>query len=305
MSPTRDDERLDAASSETDAIATVLEPKARDVGGFTVGRLLPSAQRRAVGPFVFLDHMGPVSFAPGSGFDVPPHPHIGLSTVTYLFEGEGVHRDSLGNAQAIRPGEVNLMTAGRGIVHSERLDPELRARGIAFHGVQFWLGLPAEREQDAPTFEHHPEASLPPIAPAPAVHGRVLLGAAFGATSPILHPSRPVLVDLHLDRGASVDLPEGVDDLAVFVATGSFQLAGSAPDQGRLAVLRPRTRAHLAAATAGRVLVLGGPPVGHRFMDWNFVSSSREAISRARADWKAQTFPKIPGDDVEFVPLPT
>ncbi|HEX8115321.1 MAG TPA: pirin family protein, partial [Kofleriaceae bacterium] len=189
------------------AIDLVIEARPRDVGTITVARVLPSPRRHMVGPFVFLDHLGPVTLAPGVGFDVRPHPHIGLSTVTYFLAGENVHRDSLGTVQTNRPGDLNLRTAGRGIVHSERADPAFRAAGGAMHGVQIWLALPDAHEDDEPSFEHHPAATLPAIAPADGVRGRVLLGAAFDARSPVHHPSDPLLVDLELAAGAALDVP--------------------------------------------------------------------------------------------------
>src|SRR5262245_38141231 len=216
--PANEPQCADPADSR--AIDLVIEGRPRDVGTTTVARILPSPKRRMVGPFIFLDHLGPVVLAPGTGFDIRPHPHIGLSTVTYFLEGENVHRDSLGTVQVNRPGDVNLMTAGRGIVHSERADPGFRAAGGAMHGVQIWLALTDEHEDDPPSFEHHPEATLPAIAPAPGARGRVLLGEAFGARSPIRHASEPVLVDLHLDAGASITWPADAAERGVFVIEG-------------------------------------------------------------------------------------
>jgi redox-sensitive bicupin YhaK (pirin superfamily) len=285
------------------AISLVIEGRSRNIGALDVTRVLPARELRAVGPFVFLDHMGPVSFVPGSGFDVPPHPHIGLSTVTYLFEGEGVHRDSLGTVAVVRPGEINLMTAGRGVVHSERSAPERRAQGGAMHGLQLWLGLPTANEEDEPSFEHHGRAALPEVAAAGA-RARVLLGEALGARSPAAHPSRPLLLDVALDAGASFEVDGTGDERAVYVVEGEVAVGRRSFGSLRLLVLA-KGAAVLVARHPSRVVVLGGPPLdGKRFIEWNFVSSSRERIERAKAAWRAQAFPRIPGDDQELVPLP-
>jgi redox-sensitive bicupin YhaK (pirin superfamily) len=339
--PTNDPACVDPACVDPagdPAVDLVIAGRPRGVGSLPVARLLPAAKRHMVGPFIFLDHMGPVVLDPGVGFDVRPHPHIGLSTVTYLFAGENVHRDSLGTVQVNRPGDLNLMTAGRGIVHSERADDGFRASGGAMHGVQIWLALPDAHEDDEPSFAHHPRATLPVIAPAPGVSGRVLFGAAFGARSPIHHPSEPVLVDLELEAGATVELPADVTERAVFVISGELAITSSQAvrttaggarnaderyaddrhaddrhaddryaerlNRDELAVLRAGRPAVLVARDATRALVLGGAPLGPRLIEWNFVASSRERLDRARDAWKAQRFPKIPGDDKEFIPWP-
>jgi hypothetical protein len=289
-----------------DAVDVVVEGKPRPVGSITVARVLPSLQRRAVGPFVFLDHMGPITLAPGVGFDVRPHPHIGLSTVTYFFEGDNVHRDSLGTIAINRPGDVNLMTAGRGIVHSERATPETHANGGVMHGVQIWLALPDANEEDAPSFEHHPAATLPTIAPAAGVTGRVLIGAAFGARSPIRHPSEPLLVDLEVAAGATIELPDAAER-AVFVISGEVQVRDRVITADHLAVMTHGAHATLRATTAARVLLLGGPSPGVRVLDWNFVARSRERLAAARDAWKAHdtaAFPEIPTDHDERIPYP-
>jgi redox-sensitive bicupin YhaK (pirin superfamily) len=293
-----------ADPTDARAIDLVIEGRPRSVGTITVARLLPSPRRRMVGPFSFLDHMGPVSLAPGAGFDVRPHPHIGLSTVTYFLAGENVHRDSLGTVQVNRPGDINLMTAGRGIVHSERADPAFREAGGPMHGVQIWLALPEAHEDDAPSFEHHAESTLPAIAPAPGARGRVLLGQAFGARSPIRHPSDPLLVDLQLDGGASVDISVDVAERAVFVIEGELRVGAETLAANQLAVLcgSPPTRVSTTANT--RAMILGGPALGPRFIEWNFVSSSRDKIAAARDAWKARQFPLIPSDSEEFIPWP-
>jgi redox-sensitive bicupin YhaK (pirin superfamily) len=308
----------------SEAIETVIEARPRPVGTTTVARVLPALRRRTVGPFVFFDHMGPVTLAAGQGFDVPPHPHIGLSTVTYFFAGENVHRDSLGTTRTNRPGDVNVMTAGAGVVHSERADPELRARGGVMHAAQIWLGLPTAHEDDPPSFAHHPAATLPAIAPtsprvtdpagaaasaAPAVRGRVLCGAAWGQTSPIAHPSRPLLVDLELDAGASLELAGASLDpdheRAVLVITGAIAIDDQELATDHLAALHAGAPAVIVARGAARVMLLGGPPLdGPRHLDWNFVSSSKEKLARARDRWRAREFPTIPGDDEERVEYP-
>jgi redox-sensitive bicupin YhaK (pirin superfamily) len=291
-------------STVAGAVELVIEGRPRDVGSLTVARVLPSAKRRMVGPFIFIDHMGPVELAPGVGFDVRPHPHIGLSTVTYLFAGEQVHRDSLGNEQVIRPGDVNLMTAGGGIVHSERATPALRGDGGKMHGAQIWLALPDANEDDQPSFEHHAEAALPAVAPAAGVNGRVLLGSAFGARSPIAHPSAPLLVDLHFDKGASVELPADVSEHGVLVIEGGLQAGNETLAANQLGVLCAQHAVRVTAAAATHAFWLGGPTHAPRFIEWNFVASSRERIERARDRWKARQFPIIPSDDKEFIPWP-
>ncbi len=289
-------------SETAGAVSLVVEARPRPVGSVTVARALPSVKRRAVGPFVFLDHMGPIELAPGAGFDIRPHPHIGLSTVTYFLAGSNVHRDSMGNERVNVPGDVNIMTAGRGVVHSERAEPGFRASGGTMHGLQIWLGLPLDHEDDEPSFEHHPQHTLPAIAPATGVRGRVLLGEAFGAASPIVHPSAPLLVDLELAAGAAVDVAPAVPERAVFVVEGEVEVGGTVLAKDHMGVLGERAR--LIAHTASRVALLGGASLGPRFIEWNFVASSRERIEAAKAAWKAQTFPKIPTDADEFVPLP-
>lgn len=287
-----------------DAVELVIEGRPRDLGNnMVVARILPAAKRRMVGPFIFLDHMGPVTLPPGAGFDVRPHPHIGLSTVTYFLSGENVHRDSLGTVQTNRPLDVNLMTAGRGVVHSERADPAFREAGGMMHGVQIWLALPDAHEDDEPSFEHHPAGTLPAIAPVDGVRGRVLIGTAFGATSPIRHPSAPLLVDLELAAGGRVAIPDGEPERGVFVIDGAIEVAGHACVVNQLAVLAPGPL-ELCAVAASRVMLIGGPPVGSRVIDWNFVASSRERLEQARELWNRQAFPKIPTDHDDYVPYP-
>ena len=278
----------------------VISSRTRDIGGMQVQRLLPSSRRRMIGPFIFLDHMGPITIPRGASADILPHPHIGLSTVTYLLEGENVHRDSLGTRQVVRAGDLNIMTAGRGVVHSERHDRE--APEMTFHGVQIWLALPEANEDDAPSFEHHPAGTLPEL-DEPGVRGRVLIGSAYGVTSPIEHPSRPLLIDLALDRGGCLDLTTEIAERGVYVVAGRVRIDDVEVATDQLAVLQAGA-ARIEGIAASRVIVIGGPAMGKRLIDWNFVASTQDRIDRARQAWRDQTFPKIPGDDQEFVPLP-
>lgn len=288
----------------SEAVDLVITPRSRDLGeGFMVRRILPYAKRRHVGPFVFFDHMGPADFAPGHGLDVRPHPHIGLATVTYLFEGEIMHRDSLGVVQPIRPGDVNWMVAGRGIVHSERTRDELRRSGAALHGIQSWLALPQAHEETAPDFRHHPAASLPEIE-RPGARMRLIAGAAFGAVSPV-HTFAPMFyLDVILDDEAVLPLPEDYEERAVYVAIGMVMLDGERYEAGSMLVLKPDSHPQIVAQGPARLMLLGGAPLdGERHLWWNFVSSSKERIEQAKADWRAGRFAMVPGDP-EFIPLP-
>jgi redox-sensitive bicupin YhaK (pirin superfamily) len=285
-------------------IAAIIEARPRDLGGFTVGRVLPAPTRRHVGPFLFLDHMGPVVHAPGQGMDVRPHPHIGLATVTYLFEGEIHHRDSLGMSEVIRPGEVNWMTAGRGIVHSERTPPEMRARGQKVHGLQLWCSLPAEHEETEPSFQHYGLSDLKSV----ELEGgtaRVVVGSAFGATSDVRTLVPTWLVDLELEVGARLTVPADYAERAAYVVEGEVDVEGDALGERKLGLFAIDREAELCATTKSRVVLLGGAtPDGPRHIEWNFVSSSQGRIEQAKADWRGRRFPSIPGDDVEFIPLP-
>lgn len=293
----------DQLGSMPDSIAQVIEPRSRDLGGFEVRRLLPSAGRRLVGPFIFFDEMGPAVFPAGQGIDVRPHPHIGLATVTYLFEGEIMHRDSLGYHQAIRPGAVNWMTAGRGIVHSERTGDEERAREARIHGIQSWIALPLEQEEAAPAFYHHPADSLPTIEGA-GYAMRLIAGTAFGQTAPVQVFSEMFYLDARLEAGATVPLPADHDERAVYIVEGTVETAGRAFGPGRMVVFEKGAVAEIAAQAASRVMLLGGETLtGKRHLWWNFVASSKERLERAKADWKAGRFPQVPGE-TEFIPLP-
>jgi redox-sensitive bicupin YhaK (pirin superfamily) len=286
------------------AIDLVIPARPRDLGGFAVRRTLPARQRRLVGPFIFWDHMGPMSLEPEHGMDVRPHPHIGLATVTYLFEGEIVHKDTLGSDQAIRPGAVNWMTAGRGIAHSERTGPELRKRGSRVHGIQSWVALPVDHEETEPRFEHHPANTVPETSRDGVVF-RVLAGAAYGLTAPARIASPTFYVEATMPAGARLVLPDEHEERAAYVVEGEVACDGDAIDEGAMAVFLPRAEVALQAQRPSRVMLLGGAPIGGaRHIWWNFVSSSKERIEQAKRDWTEGRFGKIPGDDLEFVPLP-
>jgi hypothetical protein len=282
---------------------TLLKPHARDIGGLEVRRVLPGFPHRMVGPFIFLDHMGPVAFPAGKGIDVRPHPHIGLATVTYLFEGEIVHRDSLGCVQTIAPGDVNWMTAGRGIVHSERTGPELRRKGPRIHGIQTWVALPRASELAEPAFHHHPKAALPRVA-APGVELRVIAGSAFGERSPVAAFAPTLYVSAEMEAGSAFELDGEHEERGVYAVEGDISVAGTSVPPQHLAVLETRSGVEVRAATRARVMLLGGAKAdGERFIWWNFVASSRELIEEAKRRWREQRFPRIPGE-TEFVPLP-
>ena len=285
-------------------IELVIDKRERDLGGFMVGRVLPYAQRRMVGPFIFFDHMGPVDFAPGlsKSADVRPHPHIGLSTVTYLFDGEIMHRDSVGSEQAIRPGEVNWMTAGRGITHSERFE-KARARGDRVHGIQAWVALPREDEETAPSFAHHGPDDLP-LYEEGGLRARLLAGTAFGAKANLKTHSPLFYVHWTLAAGATAQLPAEYPERAAYVVEGKVEVEGQSFGGGRMLVFKPGQPVLFRAATPAVVMLLGGEPVGERFIEWNFVSSSKERIEQAKADWRAGRMKLPDSDHDEFVPLP-
>jgi hypothetical protein len=287
-----------------DAIEQVIVPRARDLGGFSVRRALPAAGRQMVGPFIFFDQMGPAEFLIGTGIDVRPHPHIGLATVTYLFDGEITHRDSLGTALSIRPGELNLMTAGRGIVHSERTSAEERAKGPRLFGIQAWAALPRSHEEAAPTFAHYGAGELPRIS-GEGKTVRLAMGSLYGETSPAAFPHACFYAEAVLAPGATLPLDPDYDERAVFIASGEIDVAGETFAAGRLLVFRPGDRISILALSQARLVVLGGEPMdGPRHIWWNFVSSSKDRIDAAKADWKAKRFEPVPGDAEEFIPLP-
>lgn len=281
----------------------LIKPHVKDIGGFTVRRLLPSHPHKMVGPFIFFDHMGRAEFAPGQGMDVRPHPHIGLATVTYLFEGAILHRDSLGSVQEIRPGDVNWMTAGDGIVHSERTPPALRATGGAIHGIQVWVALPRAHEAAQPAFSHHSAATLPAIE-LPGVSLRVIAGTAFGKTSPVATFSDMFYVAVEMQAGARFELPPEHPERAVYPVSGQVRIDGNLLAETQMAVPRSAQPLTIEAETEARIMLLGGQPLdGDRFVWWNFVASSKEAIQQAKEKWRAQGFGKVP-EETEWIPLP-
>jgi redox-sensitive bicupin YhaK (pirin superfamily) len=271
-------------------------------GGFVVRRLLPSAPRQAVGPFLFFDHFGPATQQPEDNHDVRPHPHIGLATVTYLFEGAIFHRDSLGSEQEILPGAINWMTAGRGIVHSERRPPRLAQQPYVNHGLQLWAALPEEHEHTAPAFEHTPAGSIPML-DVDGVQVRVLIGHAFGKASPVTTFSETVYLDVALKGGSTFALPPLAPELAVYAVDQALTVDGQPLAPRQMAVLRPGAGVAIHSDAPARLAVVGGAPLGHRHMWWNFVASRKESIVQAAADWEAGHFPKVPGEH-ESIPLP-
>jgi redox-sensitive bicupin YhaK (pirin superfamily) len=285
-------------------IELVIEQRRRDLGGWEVGRVLPFARRRMVGPFIFFDHMGPAEFPRGVSreVDVRPHPHIGLSTVTYLFEGEVMHRDSVGSQEAIRPGEVNWMTAGRGITHSERFE-QARLEGGRIHGIQTWVALPLELEETDPGFWHHGPEDLPTYEGG-GLWARLVAGEAFGAKAKVKTSSPMFYVHWELQPGAKAQLPAEYPERAAYVATGQVEADGRAFGPGQMLVLTPGQPALFTALEPSTVMLIGGEPVGDRFIEWNFVASSKDRIEQAKADWRAGRM-KLPDfDHDEFIPLP-
>jgi len=284
------------------AIELSIEPASRDLGEFTVRRALPDKRRQRVGPFIFFDHMGPAEFPPGSGVNVRAHPHIGLATITYLFEGEILHRDSLGYVQPIRPGAVNWMTAGRGIVHSEKASPELRASGQRLHGLQTWVALPLEAEEIEPSFEHYPAETIPRIV-ADGSEISVIVGAAFGETSPVTTQSTVLYVAVELDAGKRVEIPQA-EELAIYVVEGRVAVNDEFVEEGVLAVLAAGATGTVTAETPSRFVFCGGDALeGERIIWWNFVSSSRVRLERAKRNWRDGRFDAVPGE-TDFIPLP-
>ena len=301
--PGKDPQAGDAYACE--AIAHVVVPRTVDLGdGFSVRRALPSARSRMVGPFIFFDHFGPAEFRAGNGLDVRPHPHIGLATVTYLFDGEIMHRDSLGTAAPVKPGEVNWMTAGRGIVHSERTGPELRTAGSPIHGLQMWVALPQTKEEMAPGFAHHKVDEFPAVRD-DGTFVRVVVGSLYGAQSPVPTLHETIFANGLLRAGASLPLDADHEERALYIVDGIVDIAGDKFEAGRLLVFKPGDRVTIKAATDAHFVIVGGAPMdGPRHIWWNFVSSRKERIEQAKAEWAAGHFGKVPGDEIEFIPLP-
>ena len=284
------------------SIEMVIEPRERDIGGFAVRRVLPYAKRRMVGPFIFVDQMGPTLLPAGQGLDVRPHPHIGLSTITYLFEGSIVHRDSLGVVQTITPGAVNWMTAGRGIVHSERSDPDIREGEERIYGMQIWVALPEDKEETEPDFAHTPAERLPAIE-AEGKRVRLIAGSLYGETSPVATLSHLVYAEASLVPEALLPLDADQEERAVYLLEGAVELDGTRFEPGRLLIVKPGATPSLKALEAARLLLFGGTPLGPRHIWWNFVSSRKERIEQAKVDWREGRFPAVPGE-TEFIPLP-
>ena len=284
------------------AIELLIESRTRDLGDLTVRRVLPDRRRQRVGPFIFFDHMGPAEFPPGTGVNVRAHPHIGLATITYLFEGEILHRDSLGCVQPIRPGAVNWMTAGRGIVHSEKLTDDVLASGQRLHGLQTWVALPSDAEEIEPTFQHYAAAGIPTV-DSDGARIRVVLGSAYGIKSPVTTQSETLYVEVLLEPGQSVEIP-AAEELAVYVVEGTVAVNEESVRAGVLAILEGGATGRVVAETAARIMFAGGDVLdGERHIWWNFVSSSRERIEQAKRDWREQRFDPVPGD-TDVVPLP-
>ena len=298
------------AAGEADAIVAQIIPRARDIGGFEVRRALPAAARRLVGPFVFFDQMGPAEFITGGGIDVRPHPHIGLATVSYLYDGEFQHRDSLGTNQMIYPGEVNWMIAGKGITHSERTSTSTRAGANKLFGIQTWVALPEQHETIDPAFEHHKQAALPLIK-GEGKSARLIVGRAYGETAPVKTFTDMFYLDVILEPGSKLPLPEDHEDRGLYVVSGSIEIAGDTFDAGRMLVFRPGDAITITAGEQGaQLMVLGGETLnGPRFIWWNFVASSRERIEEAKQQWSSGDFANgafklPPGDEAEYIPLP-
>jgi len=287
-----------------DQIELMVVPNAKDIGGFEVRRALPTAKRRLVGPFIFFDRMGPAILRAGHALDVRPHPHIGLSTVTYLFDGKIRHRDSLGTEMVIAPGDVNLMTAGRGIVHSERTPQELRGAPMSVSGLQTWLALPDGKEEIAPVFANTSVASLPQI-DAEGVSGRVVIGAFSGLHSPVATASDTLYADLSLAAGAAVKIPADAEERAIYTLEGDVSIAGDVFPAERLLVFKPGEEIVVSSERGAHFMLFGGASLGSkRYIWWNFVSSSKERIEQAKQEWKTGRFDIVPGDEEEFIPLP-
>ena len=290
-------------TDRADEVELLIRPRDRDLDGLKIRRLLPSAKRRLVGPYVFFDHFGPVRFPAGQGIDVRPHPHIGLATVTYLFTGEIMHRDSLGCVQAIRPGAVNLMVAGRGIVHSERTPPERRQEGAELHGIQLWLALPAALEETDPAFTHYPAADIP------MVEGKgsrisVIMGEAFGACSPVRTLTPTLYVEALFAEPGRLDLPASRSERAVYLVEGRAALGTCLLEPGTMAVIRPGAEVSIEAEGPARAMLIGGEPLPEkRTIWWNFVSTSKDRIEKAKRDWRGGRFDQVPGE-TELTPLP-
>jgi redox-sensitive bicupin YhaK (pirin superfamily) len=287
-----------------DAIEMLIVPRAVDLGEMQVRRALPSVKRQMVGPFIFFDQMGPAEFLTDQGIDVRPHPHINLATVTYLFEGQILHRDSLGTEKTIEPGAVNWMRAGRGIVHSERTSPERRRNGQRLFGIQTWMALPEKDEESDPAFVYHGADELP-VVRGDGIAARLIAGRAFGARSPLETPSETLYADVHLEAGAQMPIDPTYDERAIYTISGEIEVAGDAFGPGQLLVLRSGDPVRVRAIGDAEFMLFGGAPMGGpRYIWWNFVSSRPERIEQAKEEWAKARFDTVPGDAEEFIPLP-
>jgi redox-sensitive bicupin YhaK (pirin superfamily) len=291
-------------AASIDAIETIIVPRARDLGGFEVRRVLPAPKRQMVGPFIFFDQMGPAEFITGQGIDVRPHPHIGLATVTYLFEGQIVHKDSLGTDMDIKSGDVNLMAAGRGIVHSERSGEKDRQRNITLAGIQSWIALPEAIEESPPEFWHYGKKNLPTIEDN-GTQVRIIMGSLYGETAPVKTFSDMFYADVMLQSGSKLPIAAEHEERGIYIVEGAIEISGITYDAGRLLVLHPLENATLTAKSPARLMLMGGEPMdGPRHIWWNFVSSSKERIEQAKEEWRTGQFDTVPGDEEEFIPLP-
>lgn len=292
----------DCENQPCSGVRLIISPREKDLGGFNVRRALPVKEQRKIGPWIFFDHAGPATFKPGEGVDVRPHPHINLATVTYMFEGSFMHRDSLGNEIAIAPGDINLMVAGKGIVHSERTPDDIRAAGHTLHALQLWLALPEADEETDPAFYHYPAKDLPTT----EVNGvpiRVMMGEAYGLSSPVKIFAQTLYFEADLQAGQELELP-AAEERGVYVAAGEIEINGQGIEQFSLAVLEDQPVTPIKATADSRIALIGGEALSDRHMFWNFVSSRKERIEQAKTDWDNGKFPTVPGDDAEFIPLP-
>jgi len=285
-----------------EAIDIIIKPREKDLGEFMVRRTLPTSQRKTVGPWIFFDHMGPANFPAGSGVNVRPHPHINLATVTYLFDGEILHRDSIGSYATITPGDINLMVAGKGITHSERERPEVKNVPHTLHGLQLWLALPEEDEEIEPAFYHYPSASIPSVT-VEGVPLRVLMGTAYGFTSPVKTYAETLYVEAHMQIVQSLTFAT-VDECAIYVAKGSLKIKDTVIPEFSMVILSAADDVVVDATADSRIALIGGEKIGKRFIEWNFISSRKERVEQAKRDWQAGAFPKVIGDEDEFIPLP-
>lgn len=284
------------------AIELVIKSKSKDLGGFTVNRCLPAADKRSIGPWIFFDEMGPAIFPPGIGINVRPHPHVNLATVTYLFEGEILHKDSLGTCQKITPGAVNLMVAGKGIVHSEREAIERKERERGIHGLQLWMALPEKLEEIDPEFHHYPTETIPSISVS-GVPVRVIIGRAFGVASPVKQFYRTLYLEAKLLPGQTLELPNECER-GVYIANGQLKINGREFSEKQMIILSDADDVSITAVQPTTIVLIGGERISNRYMEWNFVSSRKERIEQAKRDWVEGKFPIVPGDEHEFIPLP-